>query len=502
MSSVKKNIVVNYLGQAWVAIMGIAFLPLFIQYLGMEAYGLIGLFAVMQAWFTMLDMGMTPTLNREMARFTSGAHSIQSIRDLLRSLEVLSISIAMLIAISIWLTSDWLASDWLKAEKLEITVVAQSLSLMAVIVALRFVEGIYRGSLFGLQRQIWYNGASALLATIRQLGALAVLVWISPTIQAFFTWQAVISLLSVVVYAHGVHRTLPKSPRVAKFSTEAIANIWKFAGGMMSITFLAILLTQVDKVILSRLLTLETFGYYTLAGVLASMLYMIIVPIDNAIYPRMVELATNNNQAGLASLYHQSAQLVTVLTAPAVMLLSIFSADVVFVWSGNITLTNNIAPLLSLLVIGSFLNGLLHVPYQMQLAHGWTSLTIKINIVAVAILIPAIMWIVPRYGVLGAACIWIILNAGYVLVSIQFMHRKLMPKEKWSWYFSDILLPIFGAALPIMLAIMIHPTSYQHRELWFFFLLMAGIFSVIFSVIFAPALRNRLVLQVKTKLIG
>ena len=92
MSSIKNNLIANYLGQGWVALMGLAFIPLYIRYLGMEAYGLIGLFAVIQAWMTLLDMGMTPTLNREMARYTAGAHSSQSIRDLLRSLEILCFS--------------------------------------------------------------------------------------------------------------------------------------------------------------------------------------------------------------------------------------------------------------------------------------------------------------------------------------------------------------------------------------------------------------------------
>ena len=60
MTHLKRNLVANYLGQSWSAVMGLAFIPLYIHYLGMEAFGLIGLFAVMQAWLTLLDAGMTP----------------------------------------------------------------------------------------------------------------------------------------------------------------------------------------------------------------------------------------------------------------------------------------------------------------------------------------------------------------------------------------------------------------------------------------------------------
>lgn len=68
--SLKRNLIANYLGQGWVAIMSLAFIPIYIKYLGIEFYGLIGLFALLQAWLILLDMGMTPTLSREMAMST------------------------------------------------------------------------------------------------------------------------------------------------------------------------------------------------------------------------------------------------------------------------------------------------------------------------------------------------------------------------------------------------------------------------------------------------
>lgn len=488
----KRNLIANYLGQGWVAVMGLAFIPLYIKYLGMEAFGLIGLFAVMQAWLTLLDMGMTPTLNREMARYTAGAHSPQSIRDLLRSLEIICFSLAAVIALGVWAASGYLASDWLRAEKLPTAVVAQALAVIALVVALRFVEGIYRGSLFGLQRQVWYNGANAILATLRYGGAVAVLAWVSPTVQAFFLWQALVSLLSITVFAASVHRTLPQPPLPPKFSRAALAGVWKFASGMMGITFLALLLTQVDKVLLSRLLTLESFGYYTLAATVAGVLTLIISPITVAIFPRMVELSTREDQAALISVYHQGAQLVTILTAPAVMLLSFFAGGVVFMWSGDANLAENTAPILLPLVLGSFLNGLMWMPYQCQLAHGWTSLAIRTNVVAVVVLIPAIFWIVPHYGAVGAAWIWVALNAGYVLISLQFMHRRLIPEEKWRWYFADLLLPISGAIGVMLLAQQIQPASYQDRWHWFAFLLITGSLALAASTALASRIRPRL----------
>jgi O-antigen/teichoic acid export membrane protein len=88
--------------------MGLAFIPVYIKYLGIEAYGLISIFALLQAWLTLLDMGMTPARSREMARFTGGAHNAQLIRDLLRSIEIIGFGMAILVALGIWAASEWL----------------------------------------------------------------------------------------------------------------------------------------------------------------------------------------------------------------------------------------------------------------------------------------------------------------------------------------------------------------------------------------------------------
>ena len=471
--SLKKNVIANYLGQGWVGLIGLAFVPLYIKYLGIEAFGLIGIFALLLAWLTLLDMGMTPTLNREMARFTAGAHTPQSIRDLLRSLEIVCFGVAFLIGMSIWAASGWLAADWLQADKLPLEVVAQAIAIMGGVAALRFVEGIYRGAILGLQKQVFFNVVNASLATIRAVGAVAVLVWISPTIEAYFVWQGIVSIISVVILAVAAHASLPAAPKPAQFSRQALIEIRHFAGGMMATTFLALLLTQVDKIILSKLISLDAFGYYTLAGAVAAAIYLLITPITQAFYPRFTELASKGEGQELVKAYHRSAQLVTVLAAPAAMMLIFFGENLLTLWTGNAILAQDAAPLLALLAAGTLLNGLMLVPYMLQLAHGWSGLAARINLVAVAILVPAILWATPRYGAIGAAWVWVLLNAGYVSIGIHWMHRRLLSAEKWKWYGWDVALPAVTATLTALFCLWAHPGELS-KWLELAWLLMSG----------------------------
>lgn len=446
-STVKTNIIANYLGQGWTALMGLVFIPLYIKYLGMEAYGLIGLFGVLQSWLCLLDLGLTPTLSREMARFTGGEHTAQSIRNLLRSVEVIGFAIAALTTLGIWAVSGWLASDWLKTERLPVDIVAQALAVMGAVMALRFIENIYRSSIVGLQQQVVLNLVTSVMATFRGAGAIGVLAWVSPTVTAFFIWQGFVSVATVALLAFTVYHFLPPAPARARFSLSVLRSVWHFAAGMLGITFSALLLTQVDKILLSRLLTLETFGHYVLAATVANSLSLLQGPVTQVLYPRFTELVACGEKEALIVAYHKGAQLVSVLMGSAAILLIFFGDIIMTLWTADPLLAHRVAPLLAVLALGTMLNGLMVVPYQMQLAYGWTSLAVWVNTIMVLLLVPTLFWVTPNYGAMGAAWVWVALNAGYVLFAVHFMYRRILTTEKWRWYLEDVALPLVATAV-------------------------------------------------------
>ena len=489
--SLKRNVVANYFGQGWQALMSLAFVPLYIKYLGIEAYGLIGIFAILQAWLVLLDMGMKPALGREMARFTGGAHSAQSIRDLLRSIELIGIAVATTIALSIWAASGWLATHWVTAKHMSPQVVAHAFAVMGMVTALRFLQNIYVSSSIGLQRQVQQNIVIVITSTMSGLGAVALLAWVSPTIGAFFLWQGMISVISVVLLAGIVYRALPSASRPARFSGPALMNIWRFAVGLMVINLLATLLTQMDKILLSRLLTLEAFGYYVLAGVVTNGLLMMTYPIATALYPRFTELVTKGDEGTLRSVYHQGAQWVTVLLGSAAMVLVMFGYRVLRLWTGNPLLAQKVAPLMAVLALGTLFNGLMCIPYQMQLANGWTSLTVKVNIVAVSLLVPAILLSVPVYGAIGAAWVWVAYNTGLLLFEIPLMHRRLLPAEMWRWYGQDVAVPLAAATAAAFLCRWVMPHDLGKLG-EFSILLITSMCILIAATTAAPMVRHQL----------
>jgi O-antigen/teichoic acid export membrane protein len=457
--SVKRNIIANYAGQAWTALIGLAFVPVYIRYLGIEAYGLIGVFALLQTWLSLLDLGLTPALSREMARFSGGALGIEAVRDLLRSVEIVGFGVAALVASGIWAGADWLATDWLRAEQLPAGEVAEAFALMGFVTALRFVENIYRGSMIGLQDQVTVNVITSITATARAVGAVAVLAWVAPTIRAFFVWQGVISVVTLIAFAVAVYRRLPATTRPARFSTSALRDVWRFAMGTLVLTMLGFVLSQLDKLILSKLLSLKEFAYYSLAFTIAGAVRLLAQPVDQGIYPRLTELLAGSDERKAAKTYHQGAQYSAVLMGSVAVFLAMFGAEVLSLWTQDSELALQAYPILALLVIGMMVNGLLNGPFYLQMAAGWTGLLIQVNTVLVLVYSPVVYFLSTHFAARGAAVAWLMLNLVYWAIVVPLVHRKLLRQEMWKWLISDVAAPLAAAAIVLAALRILMPTE-------------------------------------------
>ncbi len=490
--SVKRNIAANYAGSVVANGLSLLLVPVYIRYLGIEAYALVALFAVIQAWMGLLDLGMAPSLGRQMARFTAGAMPVQAIRDLMRSLETLYFGIAGSVAIVLTLFAGDIARHWLNAENLPVETIAGALSMLGIVVAMRFCEGLYRSGIMGLQQQVWLNAASVALNLLRSLGALAVLALVAPTVQAFFIWQGLVSLLTLTVLGWKLRSLLPRAPRSPRFSRVALASVHRFAGGVFGTALLALLMAQGDKILLSRLLSLADFGTYMLASTISGGLWLVGGPVVLAVSPALVRRFEGGDDAGVSAAYHQASQLVAVVAGPAALLMALFPYGLLLAWSGDAALAGRAAPILGLLAIGTLLNALYQVPHYLQMASGWTGLTLRLMLVAVAIMLPALFWLVPRHGAIAAAAIWATVNILFVAVGVPLQHRRLLRGEALRWYVFDVGLPLLGAGLVMALAWEWQPPAGTGRWGWLGFCAGAGLAALLASAALADGLRGRL----------
>jgi len=186
------------------------------------------------------------------------------------------------------------------------------------------------------------------------------------------------------------------------------------------------------------------------------------------------------------------------LCGSVAIVIIMFSETFLRLWTQDPELSQRNATLVSLLMLGNLLNVFMWMPFSIQLAYGWTSLAIRINIIAITIIVPAILWVTPRFGAEGAAWVWISLNTGYVLIGIHFMHHKILTKEKWLWYGQDKLQPLFAAATVASAFAWAMPESLTVpvQLIW---LLLAITITILTSAFAAPHVRALLLAEARLR---
>ena len=320
---------------------------------------------------------------------------------------------------------------------------------MGLLISGRLIEALYKSCLLGLQKQVLFNALNSAFSVLRHLGAVGVLAWYSPTLNAFFGWQILVTSLAILSFAVSTYTSLPFQMRHARCSFAALTSIRKFAGGVFAISAIAVILTQLDKIILTRYVSLEDFGYYTLAALVAGSLHMVISPITQALYPRFCQLHAQKNYDLLAKNFHYGAQLISVIPGSIALVILWNSEAFLIAWTGDIVLAQNSAPYLSILMIGYLVHGLYWMPYHLQLSYGWVRLAFYSNLISVAIVVPTLMLFVPLYGPKSAAWVWVLINIGYILIGAHFMYSYILRGEKYIWYKYDIIYPITCGCLSV-----------------------------------------------------
>lgn len=437
---VGRNLSIGLANSIWSAIIAFAVVPIYLKYLGAESYGLIGFFTTTQALIALLDLGLSSTINREIAKSTSETERTAA-ATLLHSLAIIYWGIALLILIGISALSPVIANHWLQAKQLPVNTIHNAIMLIGLVIACRWPIALYQGALLGSHRLALQSGINMMMATLSSLGAVLVLMLISPSIEAYFIWQAIVGGLYVIVIRHAAWKTVGR-PSHLSFDWAQLKSIWRFSLGMTGIGITSLVFTQLDKVILSKMLSLEQFGHYMLASMLVSGLYLLIIPVYNIIYPKLSALVAQNKTQQLIELYQNGTRALTSVLFPIAMILVLFSNAIVYAWTLNSHVAEHVAPIVGILAAGSALHGAMYFPYALQLANGMSKLALSINIILMCAFGPLIILFTLNYGVFGSASAWLIVQILYLCFGSWRTHQYLLKELHLTWLMQSVLVPL------------------------------------------------------------
>jgi len=441
--SLKQNIVSNFAGQGWTIIVGMIAVPFYIQHLGVEGYGLVGFYGALRAIFnSFLDFGLSATIKREIARYAVSPTKITQTRDLVRTMEIAYWIIGLLLSLIVFISAPLISTYWIRSKTIPTSTIENAILIMGIITFIQWPLTLYQGGIIGLQKIVLLNGINVIVATLRGVGGVLAVWLFSPPIIAFFIWQVILSLFQLVLTTYYFWHNLPSSDHTPRIRPSIISEIWRFSLGMSGSSFFAFFVGQADKIILSKVLTLDHFGYYSIAVTLNEQLQMVNSQITQPLFPRFSALISLNHIESLKDLYHKACQLVSVIILPLAGTAAFFSHEIIYLWTQDLQIASIVSPIATLLFIGTALQNLFDIPFSLTIAHGWVRLIFYRSITIFLLFVPLMLILSLTYGGIGAAVTWVLLNLGQLLVLPLIIHQRILRSELKRWYIFDVGVPV------------------------------------------------------------
>ena len=409
MSRLRRNVSANVMANVWSTVLALVLVPVYVARLGIESYGLVGFYMSWVAIMGIVDTSLSTTALRETAWLSARPAERGQIPSLLRTLEVTYWIAMSVFGAALLCAAWWYGGAWFQAGTVPAATIRDALMLMVVALIIQVPSGLYLGGLMGLQRQVQASGLVAAFGTLRGIGAVVVLWVLTPDIRVFFLWQIAASVVQTSLMRTVLMRAtyVPGGPP-PRFSVKMLMSVRQFAGATSVITALSLVLAQGDKMILSRLVSLEAFGFYAVAWTVASGLSRIATPLLQAFSPRFTELLSEGDLGALARQVRIASQLTNVLVLPPAALLVLATAPVLTAWLGQSAVVAGATPLLAVLAAGTLLTACSYPALSVLYSQTRLLPVIVVNVVGVLMLLPLCAWAVVSYGTVGAAWCWVI----------------------------------------------------------------------------------------------
>ena len=427
------SIFANYVGRVWSIAAVYLFIPIYLKLLGIEAFAVINFQSVVFALLFFADAGLAAAVTREVARSSDHRY----LANLLASVERAYAAICIAVSAGLLLLSYPIAARWLNADGIPVDDLARYMKYIAIIVGLQLGSTLFHGVLMGLQKQATANGLYIGFGVVRSALVLVPL-YIAPELDVFFAWQLGTTLLYVFTLRHVAWRRL-STGEAGRFSLDILKGIRHFSLGMMAISVIAALNTQIDKLITSRLLSLADFGHYALASILAQAPTIASLPIALALLPRLTALAERGSPE-LVQAYHLFSFCIASLAMAVGVSIFLFAPDILTLWVGA-DAAAVATPVTRILVVGGVFLAMQLMPYHLAIAHGHSRTNVRLGIASLVVTIPLMSFLTERLGLIGAAIPWVLTNAvAFILLGILLTGR-FAPGEVGRWFLRNALVP-------------------------------------------------------------
>lgn len=395
LATVAKGTGIALAGRVTGAALGYAFSVLLARWLGAGDLGLFSLaFTVVTAAMVLGRLALDETLVRFVALYR-GEGALGKLKGAVRLAQRTSVAGGVLVMVVLFFSADAIAVA--AFGKPELAWVLRGLACMAPLGNLAMVT---LAATQGCRVMTYVALTSWIIAPLLQLALAALLIATGSGLTGAVVAAVAAQALAALLGHRFAARVLPELHDHRVTAVEDRARVLRFAVSMTALGLCAFLLTWVDILLLGVYVPAYELGLYSAASRTAGVTSFFLYSVNTLLAPTMADLFNRGDLALLERLFKTTTKWAITLSLPFFLLCAFQGTELLALFGPEFRLA---ALCLTVLSAGHFINSATGSVGYMLIMSGRQNLALADQLGGVALAIALNIWLIPRWGLLGAA---------------------------------------------------------------------------------------------------
>ncbi|MDN2667521.1 hypothetical protein BCU90_07615 [Vibrio lentus] len=440
----KYNVISSYLSKFINTILVLVCAPVYISIIGIESYGIISVYMLIQTLMVVLDAGISSTFTRQVALSVDDKNKSELVSIHLKAIFIVFFVICLVIStVSLIFPSGLVSVIFPDNNEIDKSVLYDSASLIGLVVGLRWLSGPLKSIYIGCQYLVRLNTINIVVSITKYVGVIPLLYVSDNALIHYFTFQLFLSLVEFIVLLLGANKLFPFINR--KLSLNRLKEgkrIYTFAVTVALSSWLWIGISQIDKILLTKYLSLKEFAYFTLAATLFNSMYLLITPAAQAILPKLA-LSYGKNINSYYKVFDDVVLKVYAFVAPVSIFILLYSNEIIYIWLENSLIIDGSNRYIIFYLLATILMLVVNSFYYLQHSQGDLKLHNTFHLFLFLFFVFCMYFGIESYGVLGASVSWLLGAFIYLFLGGVIVFRKHHNRSFYSWLFRYIIPPFF-----------------------------------------------------------
>jgi O-antigen/teichoic acid export membrane protein len=392
--------------------------PLIIRMLGSEGYGVLILIGLIPTYFSFSELGM----GMASTRFASEAYARGDLDEearAIRTAALIALICSTIVAVPIAVFAEPIIRQFNVPEELRGQAVMGLRICSATFVTAIICGVVNTAQLTRLRMDLnaAINGISKVLSS---LGTVLVL-FLGGGIVGAAVWFLAIGLINVAAHILVSGKLLRQFLDIS-IDRRLISPLLRFGAGLAMSAVAAVLLVNLEKLLVGRLISVQSLAFYSIAYTFASMATLFSTAMIQSLVPAFSQLLAPEKRQQFNDLFSRSLKLSIILLLPSLMVLFVVAKPFFTLWAGPDFGRESPGPFYILLG-GLFFNIIAFIPWASIVSVGRTDLMAKIHWSEVVPYIICAALLINYFGIIGAALAWSLRVASDSVVQLWFSRK-------------------------------------------------------------------------------